>query len=72
MPIEAFCKFPILTIRELSKNLPGSNQTTLNRATKILSEMKLLEETTNKKRNRKFVYREYINIITRDTATQIG
>ncbi|MCI5071851.1 Fic family protein [bacterium] len=69
---EAFCKFPILTVPELAKTIEGSNQNTLNRAIKTLLELKLLEQTTNQKRNRKFVYRSYMNILTRDTSLNMG
>ncbi len=66
---EAFCKFPIMTIPELVKTIPNSNQNTLNRATRALILLNILKETTKQKRNRKFVYQNYFDTLTRDTQT---
>ena len=68
----AFCKFPIATVSELLKIIPESNAMTINRAIKILMEKKIVRQFGTQKRNRRFVYDEYMKILTRDTTSQIG
>lgn len=67
-----FCRFPLATIPELQRMIPGSNQVTLNRATQSLSKLGIIGLTGTKLRNRKFVYSEYFKILTRDTTTAVG
>lgn len=66
------CRFPIATIPELQKAISASNQVTPNRAIQSLIDLGIVRQSGTNQRNRKFVYSEYLSIITRDTTTAIG
>lgn len=67
-----FCHFPIATVPELLKRIPGSNAMTINRTIKKLIGIGILQQTGTNQRNRRFIYAEYVNILTRDTRLRIG
>jgi Fic family protein len=69
---QAFCRYPFATIPSLQKKMPGSNQVTLNRAVQVLQQLGVLEQYGKNKRNRRFAYGRYADILTRDTTTEIG
>lgn len=69
---QIFCRYPFATIPNLQKAIPGSNQMTLNRAVQVLIDLKILVQWGKNKRNRKFAYGEYADILTRDTTTEVG
>lgn len=68
----SFCKFPVATVPELSRGLAGSNAMTIGRAVDRLIKAGILKQIGNARRNRKFVYSEYFEVLVRDTVTRIG
>lgn len=67
-----FCRFPAATIPGLVKAIPESNPMTLGRAVDKLVKLGILKKMGPNQRNRRFVYREYLDVLTRDTTTQMG
>lgn len=68
---EIFCRFPISTIPELQRNT-SMNPVTLNRAVQALCDLNVLEKLGQNQRNRRFGYRKYMEILTRDTVRAAG
>jgi Fic family protein len=68
----AFCNFPVSTVPELMKLTHISNQVTINRALVFLIDQKLVHQISEGKRNRKFSYKKYLEILTRDTIEEMG
>ena len=69
---DVLCRFPVTTIPNLQELIKGSNQNTLGRAMKFLEDKGILRRLSERKRNREFVYVEYLNLLTRDTAPGPG
>lgn len=68
----AFCRFPVATINDLLKTIPHSNTMTLNRSVKYLISVEILRQIGTNQRNRRFIYPAYMEILARDTDTQVG
>jgi len=68
---ERFCREPILTNAILVERLE-STKPRVQRALDALVEMGLLHEVSGKKRGRRYAYKKYLDILTRDTTTKIG
>jgi Fic family protein len=68
---EQFCHNPILSNAVLVKRI-DSTVPTVQRALDDLLKQKLIVEISGKKRGRKYAYREYLDILTRDTNTKTG
>ena len=69
---KSFCKFPMATAPELMKLADISNKMTINRAVAFLIEQKIVKQMNEGKRNRKFAYAKYLELLTRDTTEAIG
>lgn len=59
-------QFPIIDIKKTAEEL-GVSYNTVSSAVKKLVQTGILEETTNYARNRVFVYKEYLDILRKDT-----
>ena len=68
----AFCKFPTATVPELMKLTKISNQMTINRSLNVLMELNIVSQMSIGKRNRRFAYAKYLELLTRDTIEAIG
>ena len=58
---------PIINVKHLKSNMPESSIPTIQRSINKLVNLKILKETTGKKRNRLYTYTQYLEILTRDT-----
>jgi Fic family protein len=68
----AFCRFPVATVNDFLKMIPHSNAMTVNRSIQSLIKIGIIKQLGQNQRNRKFIYGEYMKILTRDTTTQMG
>ena len=68
---ELFCREPILTNAILVKRLKISKPT-VQRALDALVKIGLVDEVSGKKRGKRYAYKKYLDILTRDTKTNIG
>lgn len=68
---EMFCHSPIYTIPDLQR-ATDINQVTLNRAVQALVELGIISKIGQNQRNRRFGYRAYLDILTRDTSAGPG
>ena len=59
-------QYPIIDIKKTAKEL-GISYNTAATVVKKLVELGILQETTNKSRNRVFAYEEYLDILRKDT-----
>ena len=59
-------QYPIIDIKKTAKEL-GISYNTVATVVKKLVELGILQETTNKARNRVFAYEEYLDILRKDT-----
>lgn len=59
-------QYPIIDIKRTAKEL-GISYNTAATVVKKLVELGILQETTNKARNRVFAYEEYLDILRKDT-----
>jgi len=66
-----FCREPILTNAILMTRLK-STKPTVQKALKALLDLGLVTEISGKKRGRRYSYKEYLEILTRDTTTKAG
>lgn len=69
---QAFCRFPVSTVPGLVREIQGSNQQTVNRAVHQLIDAGILKQVDQNRRNRKFVYIRYLEILRRDTNLRAG
>jgi Fic family protein len=69
---DLFCRHPIMDMAQLKKFMPGKPIPTLQRALNNLLKIGVLKETSGLKRNRRYVYKAYLALLTRDTTTRIG
>lgn len=68
---DQFCREPILTNPILVTRLKSSKPT-VQRALDHLMRLGIIVEVSGKKRRRRYAYRAYLSILTRDTTTRIG
>jgi Fic family protein len=68
---DQFCREPILTNPILVTRLKSSKPT-VQRALNHLIRLGIIVEVSGKKRRRRYAYRAYLSILTRDTTTRIG
>lgn len=68
---EQFCREPILTNAILLKRL-DSTKPTIQKALEALISLGLIREVSGKKRGRRYAYKEYLDILTRDTNLKVG
>lgn len=68
---DVFCHEPILSNANLVKRL-ASTKPTIQKALESLVEIGLIQEISGKKHGRRYAYQEYLEILTRDTTTEIG
>jgi Fic family protein len=68
---DQFCREPILTNAILMSRLE-STKPTIQKALGALLSLQLIVEVSGKKRGRRYAYKEYLNILTRDTVTKVG
>lgn len=69
---QAFCRFPVATIKDLLRAIPHSSSMTLNRSVKTLLTQGILKQIGENQRNRRFAYPAYLDILTQDTVTRMG
>lgn len=69
---EVICRTPIVSIKDLQKLTGEESYTKLSRAVDNLKELGILQDLNRNKRNKKFVYNDYLNILRRDTVGKIG
>jgi Fic family protein len=65
---DLFCREPILTNAILMSRIK-STKPTIQKALDDLLTLGLITETSGKKRGRRYAYKEYLDLITRDTIT---
>jgi Fic family protein len=68
---DLFCYFPILSMSQISERLQVAIPTA-QRAIDKLTALGIVHEITGQQRYRRFVYRNYLDIIRRDTITPTG
>ena len=68
---ELFCNFPILSLSQISARLEISIPTAQRAVNKLIA-LDIIGENTGRLRNRRYVYRKYIEIIRRDTLMPTG
>lgn len=68
---DQFCREPILTNTSLINRLK-STKPTIQKALDALLGLGLVNEVSGKKRGRRYSYKEYLDILTRDTIIKIG
>lgn len=68
---ELFCNFPILSLAQISGRLKISFPTAQRAVNKLIA-LKIISETTGRLRNRRYVYRKYLEIIRQDTLMPTG
>ncbi len=68
---DQFCHEPILTNTILIKRLK-STKPTIQKALDTLLGLGFINEVSGKKRGRRYSYKEYLDILTRDTVIKIG
>lgn len=68
----SFCKFPVADVKELMKLASITNQMTVNRALSFMIELKIVQQVSEGRRNRRFAYSRYLELLTRDTTEAIG
>jgi Fic family protein len=68
---ELFCREPMLSNSSLVLRLKSSKPT-VQRALDHLLKLGIIREVSGKQRRRKYCYQAYLDILTRDTTTQIG
>ncbi|MEQ1664989.1 MAG: Fic family protein [Bdellovibrionales bacterium] len=66
---DQFCREPILTNAILVSRIK-STKPTIQKALDALLSLGLINETSGKKRGRRYAYKEYLDLITRDTITR--
>jgi Fic family protein len=66
-----FCISPFWTAQELREK-HNSSKPKIQRALERLENLGIVREVSGKQRNRKYVYTKYLDILVRDTTTQIG
>jgi len=68
---DQFCREPILTNALLVKRL-DSTKPTIQKSLDALVDLGLVQEVSGKKRGRRYAYKQYLDILTRDTVTRAG
>jgi Fic family protein len=68
----AFCHFPVATVPQLLRELPEANAPTTNRAIQHLIKANVLVQLGQNRRNRRFAYAKYLEILRRDTYLSPG
>ncbi len=68
---ELFCNFPMLSLSQISRRLEIAIPTAQRAVDKLIA-LDIIEETTGRLRNRRYVYRKYLEIIRRDTLMPTG
>jgi Fic family protein len=71
LAFEQFCREPILTNAILMDRLK-STKPTIQKILDQLSNLGIIHEVSGKKRGRRYAYKNYLDILTRDTVTKIG
>jgi Fic family protein len=66
-----FCRNPILNAAVLMER-HSSTKPKISRALQHLSKLGIITEISGKQRNRQYAYSSYLQILVRDTTTQIG
>lgn len=69
---EVICRSPIVSIKDLQRLTGEESYTKVARAVDKLKELEILKDLNDNKRNKKFVYANYLNILRRDTVGNIG
>lgn len=64
---DVLCKHPIVTVKDLQRLASIETYITASRCILILKELGILKEMSADKRNKKFIYENYLNILRRDT-----
>lgn len=73
MPIfRQICLYPVQTIRSLEIRIGGCSRPTIQRAVNKLLKLEILTEPGNQKRNKRYAYGKYLDILTRDTTERPG
>ncbi|MFN0118043.1 MAG: Fic family protein [Elusimicrobiota bacterium] len=67
-----FAHHPTLEMVQLKKYFPQQSVPSLQRALNKLIGIKIIVETSGWKRHRKYTYKAYLDILTRDTTTKMG
>lgn len=68
---EFFCHNPILGAPDIAQRL-GMSKPTVQRALDALGNLEIVNETSGRQRDRRYAYTRYLEILTRDTVSQIG
>lgn len=73
IPVFQFlCRHPIVSIPDLRKMKGKPPVPTLQRAVDKLCDLGIVKEVSQQKRNRRYVYKEYLSLLRRDTVTRMG
>jgi Fic family protein len=68
---EQFCRYPVLNAQRLTK-MTETSYPSVSRGLKVLGDLGIVREVTGGQRNRRYVYTEYMSLLTRDTALPVG
>ncbi len=69
---DILCKHPIVTVKDLQKLAGIDTYITASRCISTLKDLEILKEMNSNKRNKKYIYESYLNILRRDTITAIN
>ena len=69
---DILCKHQIVTVKDLQKLAGIDTYITASRCISTLKELGILKEMNSNKRNKKYIYESYLNILRRDTITAIN
>lgn len=68
---DILCKHPIVTIKDLQKLADIESYVAVSRVVSTFKDLGILKEMNENKRNRKYVYEDYLNILRRDTLSSV-
>lgn len=69
---DVLCKHPIVSIKELQILTSIDSYVTVSRCLKTLQDLEIIFMANTNKRNKKFVYKKYLDILKKDTIASIG
>lgn len=69
---DVLCKHPIVTTKDLQKLAGIESYVTASRSIQIFKELGILKEMNANKRNKKYIYENYLNILRRDTVSSMN
>ena len=67
-----FCKHPIIESSELTKFIKGVNRGTIYRSLEKLESLGIIHNVSGKQRYKVYAYKEYLDVLSRDTKIEMG